>query len=215
MSQQPEPDAAKPANNTAVDILRELKEDIKPIVKPPSWGRKTVSPYYRIKFALEVKQVIDAMLADGEDRVYYYEKFSKQPFKFSPDTLYNYVYQAIKYLKEQDIKDVDRAYYIKVTDRIMTNREKGVGVRLSFHTDVPAAYVDIAPDKISKKVENSGIRKKIDEWLETAAVGDIFEANNIGLTEMELTEINNMLAGTESFLTADITQTKIKILKEK
>lgn len=216
------PDSIPPTEHKAqvADIVRELKKELadstakpKAVTKPSGWGRQVVSPYYREKFALEVKGVIDSMSEDGEDRIYYYEKFSKQPLKFSPDTLYTYVYQALRFLKNEDIHGIDKEYYAKLLDRIVTKREKGVGVRLSFHTDIPAAYVDIAPDVVEKKSSVQRLRDQVEEWMGHAALDDRLEVTRLALSPLEIDELKEMLAGTESWLAASITTKYIKLQK--
>lgn len=214
----PQPDSVPVEDKQQIkEILKEIKDEIakeaRGVTKPKEWSRNSVSPYYRVKFALELKAVIDEMLITNDDKIWYYEKFAKQPFKFTPSTLYSYVYQACKYLEEQEIPGVDREFYKKLMERVIRTREPGVGVRISFHTDIPAAYVDIVPDTVVKKSEIFKLKNAVDEWLEKAAIGDLFSAEKLGLSPEEVIEFQNIYSGTEHFLAVDISTETLTIRK--
>lgn len=209
----PKPDTIPlPSDKKPIDILQEIKAEIR-VIKPAGWSRKAVSSYYRLKFALEIKSVIDQMVKDGEDKIYYYSKFCKHPYKFSPNTLYSYVYQALRFLKTETIEGIDRAYYLSIIDKVVTTRDPGVGVRMSFHGDIAASDVDMAPSEVVKKSEQGRLQDKITTWIEEASIGDKLEIPKLGLTDLEIAGIQESLAGTENFLIADISTSRIKIRK--
>lgn len=210
---KPEEDISNP-HQKAIDILKEIKEEIKVTVKKPEgWSRKSVSSYYRVKFALEIKHVIDEMVSTGKDRIFRYDKFTKLPYRFSANTLYSYVYQSLRFLKTETIEGISRAYYSPILDRIVTTREPGLGIRLSFHTAITSSDVDMSPDEVETQATNNTLITKVRDWMENATVGDMLELTKLALTEQEIEDVQDTLAGTQSFLEADITSKQIKILK--
>ncbi len=116
-------------------------------------------------------------------------------------------------MKTEDIIGVDKQYYKNILDRIVTTRERGVGVRLSFHTDIAAAYVDIAPDLVVKKSEAGKLSSKIQEWAEQAVVDDYLEIDKLALNDSEIREIKETFAGTENIFELTVTTKNIKVLK--
>ena len=45
-----------------------LFEPIQEKVKPPNWSKHSNAPYYRERYALQMKQVLDSMIADYDSK---------------------------------------------------------------------------------------------------------------------------------------------------
>src|SRR5205823_4714999 len=73
-------------------------ELIQKLTKPNiAWGKKKNAPYYREKFALEIRNVLDILKKTfPQPFVYRYERFPE----FSSRTIYLRIYQSKKYLLE-------------------------------------------------------------------------------------------------------------------
>src|SRR5437762_1668188 len=72
-------------------ILSNLPSTQEVIIK-----RRLTLPYYRERFALEIKEAIDAMLEDGKNRVYKFSDFKH----ISKTSLYLRIHQSYLYLTD-------------------------------------------------------------------------------------------------------------------
>ncbi len=185
------------ANKHYHEYLTKKKE------RPEHWKRLSNVPYYKERFALELKVVLDAMILDGQDREYRYADF--------PDTKRNTIYlrvnQAKLYLLEE--LDFDGRYH-KLFQCITISRER-TGIRLSFHKDVREG-TGFMPTTVISNTSIDNLRSRIDQFISEATTGQKFEDTKVSIGPDEVIALRNSFVGLEGFV-ANITESSVKIIK--
>jgi hypothetical protein len=166
-----------------------------------NWSKLANAPYYRKRYALELKAVVDDMLQKGCDKEYRYDDY----VDLSHKTIYLRLNQAKLFLLDELDPDL---FYKENFQRISITQEK-TGVRLSLMKEITSmAPVDVGLDE-----KKSEWQDKITKYLETAKIGDApLRIDKLSLTAEEV-EIQK-----ESFInipgvSAFITATEILIVK--
>lgn len=191
-------------------------EAVKHMEKPSSWKEGTVAPYYREKFALEIKNVLDEMIADvavdpnKADRMFRYDVFTK----LSGHSLYIKIHQSVSYLIDK--LDTPDGKYRKFRALIDIKREPGIGVRIAY---MPAKNTReetplTAADKIDTKknrVQPIIWKQKIEDFFEQSEPGKVLHIKKLTLTEEEQQYVKDMLAGIDHYLFR-VNSSEIKIL---
>lgn len=169
------------------------KEIVKLIRKPANWRRRSTAPFYKERFALEVKEQLDKMAADPEkkDLWYLYEDFKRW---YVPSSLYNYINQSLRYL--QDYLDPD-LYYRRLLETIGIRREKNKGVCLFFHADIKQSAGD-KPVPVSVAADEPTYMKEINEWLaEPHESGERKVISGLALADDEVAKVNELFECSE------------------
>lgn len=173
-------------------------------------------PYYRSKFALEFKEVLDSMMAEGnnvKDRVYHYSDFSDK----SHTTVYLLINQSMNYL----IDKLDpNGKYKSFLSLISIKRVRGLGVRLRYVSKVsfqPKVIDDVK--EVEDNIEfspNASLEFKIEGWLQNAKPKDVLELTELALDEEEVSKIKASLMPLSNILfKVESDRIKIRILTEK
>ena|SRR3990167_128964 len=164
--------------------------------------------YYKEKFALEIKHVLDLMDADGKDRMYEYDRFPK----FKPVSLRLKLTQSFAYLC--NYLDTPDRKYRKLRDKIEIIPER-VGVRLALVRNKLESIATVI-DSPSTTIRGSILpftdcKNKIDDFIENSRENQILHIKNIMLSNEEVEVLKNSFAQTVSFV-PKITNNEIKVV---
>ena len=197
-------------------FVKALTAPVSTTKKPSSWSSLTNAPYYRERFALELKMVADAMLAEYnegkfEDREYRYSQFCEGSAGISKNTLYLKINQSKLYLLEPENGLDPDGMYKRFFELITITRER-TGIRLSYNKDVRGGS-SMLPEKVMELKEQTITWKtKVDEFLDNAMPGEVFELKRLSLTDEEQQTIKNSLVQLVDILYT-VTDSCIKIRK--
>lgn len=159
--------------------------------------------YYREKFALEVKLLLDEFLAAP---VLQPQLFDERDFNLSKSSLYMRIYHGWKYLC--DFLDPDGVYK-QLRNRYEIKRHDA-GVLLELRGNIAHTGIAKLAHEIKESVEEW--KSKLYEYLETGKIGEKFEIQNILLSDDEVGELQLMFESTPH-LYFDISNTHIKMVK--
>lgn len=170
--------------------------------RPKNWSRKANAPYYKERFALQFKQVLDEMLVDKLDVEY---KFSDFP-NLSRTSLYLMVNQSKLYLLEQ----LDpNGQYAAFCQCVVITKEK-TGIRISLCRDVRDGG-NYRPSKVVPK--DCKWRDDMEDFLASDdPEKKIFVMDKLSLNPDEVAELEATL-GVLDNIVFNITGDKIKIVK--
>lgn len=183
-------------------------------IKPDKWSKKSNAPYYRERYALQIKQVFDTMIKDFEngiyeERVFYY----KDTPELSKNTLYLKINQAKLYLLDK--LDADGRYR-HFDSLIKIKKEANLGVKITYKDGVLVADEDGKsiqnPINVVNFIEKKSAIDMIDAWLDKATPGDKLHLKKLFLPDDELYKIKSMIAGLDD-IAASITQNDIHLVK--
>jgi len=182
----------KPSPEAALKELQDmmLKKGIKAttnallgeVRKPVSSKATSKYSYYKERFALALKIIVDEMMAEHatgiyEDRMFSYEHYEGS---LSHNSLYLKISQSKMFLLDHLDKE---SKYVKFFDLISITKERGKGIRLSYQRDVngnpggTAPFVALKVSQIPVKIEKPAWREKVDEFLEIGKPGDQLTIN--------------------------------------
>lgn len=177
--------------------------------KPLGWSRKSSAPYYKERYALELKGVLDEMMVDRQPRCYSYHDFLEQ-HGISKETLYLRVNQSERYLR--DCLDPDRVY-AKFLEQVSITRKRGVGVMLELLPEFRnSSSSDFVPRIVETQEEIPKWKQKMDEFLEDGEIGGSLHIQNLALSPDEISEVKLTLAGLKNIM-SNITAHDIKLVK--
>lgn len=201
---------AIPSKEDIVGAIKEILRDkdmqdrivaFKNPTKPRSWNKKTNAPYYREKYGLELKAMLDKMMIDGQHRIFRFDEFPE----LSKNSLYLKVNQSKLYLLENLDPDGRYAHYLNHV-RIRRTR---VGVRLSSDTENDGSFM---PSTVITINAQDSLREKIDKFLEESQPGQELLINKLVLEEGDVEALQASLMPLENFA-ANITHTSVKIVR--
>lgn len=169
--------------------------------RPASWSRRANAPYYRERYALEVKHILDEMILSGEngDKEPRLIKYTDYP-EISHTTLYLKINQAMLYLLEK--MDTEDKMYAAFRQIISISRVRSIGIKFAYNhevTDKPLSAFKISsshiPQEKPKVVERKDANLVPDkpaltqDWkatlhafVEKAEVGQTLKLNGLSLT---------------------------------
>lgn len=172
--------------------------------RPRQWKTSTNSPYYKARYALELKQILDAMIEKRDDMEYTYADFPNM----SKTSLYLRVNQAKKFLIVE--LDPDKKYY-DFLNIVAITREK-TGVRLSIPDDLREPGSIYQGRVVSPKSENNVWKDELDAWLETSLPGQVFLKKKLSLSEDDIKTLEASLMPLKDVIYS-ITYNTIKVVK--
>jgi hypothetical protein len=181
---------------SAVDAITEKK--------PKSFAPRSVAPYYKERFAKQIRDVLDAMVLDREPRMFHYESFPSH----SPDSLYLRINQSFRYLYEH--MDTEDKKYFKLKEEINVSRVRGKGVLLAF--DDSWNGDTFTPVKVLPPDKSILWKDKMEKWIETSEVGENFVQEGLTLSPEEVLDYKRSFAGIDN-IWASISSKAIKLVK--
>lgn len=208
----------KPSQPTTEDV-KSIVEAFKEVVNVPSvkqsilmksrkrprgWRPTSNSPYYKERFGLEFKAVLDAMMVDSKDREYRYKDFTTMSHK----SLYLRVNQSKLYLLEELDPDKQYARFCEMT----TITRETTGIRISLCRDMREGAPSFVPSIVES--DDSYLWKdSMQDFLNDPEKRGVWEQCNLSLSQDEIDTWSlslNGLAGIAAIVRSD----KIKIVKE-
>ena len=175
--------------------------------RPAGWSRKSNAPYYKEKYALQLKSEIDKMIESGKPLCFRYSVWCTEETRMSKQTLYNRINQSIRYLIEQ--LDIDR-YYAKWYESVEIERERSIGISIYFIVGLSGTE-QFKAELIEPK-ENAPIwKREMDAWLESDNIRP-FCKEGLALTEQEVIDLSVEL-DTLSGIKASVTSSSVKIIR--
>lgn len=183
-----------------IPAIRKSITTAKPVVKPPNYSRRSNASYYKEKYALELKSVLDAMALDRESREYKYKDS-----KMTRNSLYIRVNYSLRYLL--DFLDPDGTYK-KLSEEIKIHRDS-TGVKLEF---INAPGEEFKPTRILDAEGKKTFQEILDDWLENSPEGAVFQQDKLSLSDEEVLNLKATL-GVLDNVAANISQDSIKLIK--
>ena len=178
--------------------------------RPKISRHKKRMTYYRERFALQMKSIIDGMI-DESNRGVFNERFFKYDGNIlSKNSLYLKITQSWLYLRDElDPNGV----YKKFAEMICIVRLKE-GIRLRYQKDVAdtSELKAIVINEGSPTEQKSDIHSRIEYFLNNAKVDEELVINNILISEKEISDIESSICTLENF-TYKILTNKIWIAK--
>ncbi len=177
--------------------------------RPLGWSRKSQATYYKERYALELKGVLDDMMATNKEFCFGYEWFQKT-FGLGKDSLYLRVYQSMRYLIEK--LDPDKIYQKFWEEKIDMHRERGKGVTLRFKKEFQVGGPSFIPSEVMPQSEDPKWRQSMNVWLESNDTST-FQQNNIILSPEEIAALEIQLDALGDSIMSSITAHSIKLIK--
>jgi len=178
--------------------------------RPKGWSRRSNAPYYKEKYALEAKEVIDGMIKDRMDRVYDYAEFESK-LNMSRNTVYLRVNQSFAYLVDK-MDDIDHTY-ARFMEMIHIERVRGVGVMIKMIPEFRNSNVSsFVPTQVIPHEQIPQWKEDMLEYLEKGEAGKPFFRDKLALSTEEIEDIKASLYGLKGVI-HNITAHSIKIVK--
>ena len=173
--------------------------------KPDRWGGRSNAPYYREQYARVMQAVLDKMMHNRHDQMYYYKNHS-----LAPNSLYQKIQQSVRFLL--DNLDPD-GKYAAFWNCIYCHKVKGVGVRVCIRTDLldeAAVHHNFMPTELITDLQDW--RDKMAKYIEDGEPGIPFEATGLGLTEEQVADLEIQLSAIPD-LNYSVTPRHVKLVK--
>ena len=182
--------------------------------RPLTWSKRANVPYYKARYALEIKHIFDEMILAAEDgdkepRIIKYVDYPE----VSHTTLYLKINQSLLYLLE---KMDEAGIYSNFRQLVQISRVRSVGIKFSLvHAldNKPLSAFKISSANIPKEKPLERIREVIsdtpkvleapnlnEDWkaalhafVEKAEPGQTFKSNNLSLTMEDGEYIKQMI----------------------
>lgn len=183
--------------------------------RPAGWSKFSRAPFYNAKYATEVKEVLDGMIADRKGRVWKYSVYAD----VSPTTIYLRVNQGMRYLLEN--MDPDNVY-ARFRETIVIRRDHGrsgdknAGVHIEILPEyrVSVEGTPFVPETVTEHGKIPKWKEAIESYLSDAQPGSApLVIEGLMLTPQELADIKCELAGLQGTIMSSITATTIKLIK--
>ena len=184
--------------------------------KPAHWSYKSNAPYFREKFGLKMKSILDAMMIDGQDRIFRYSRWPE----LSKDTIYSRLTQGKMYLIHK--LDTDDQKYRRFCECLSIVKIKNVGVRLSIRKDIlemeklKGTIEDFEPDVINPET-TCDWRDRMHNWLDASSKNEELEPfymSNIVLTPGQISDIELEIVNMP-WVMGRVTEKSIKLVRIK
>jgi len=178
----------------AVELLKDIYSPVEPrvaskeIIKPKNWSSRANAPYFRERYALAFKQVLDAMLREAEeevfeDRMYCMEDFPEKGL----NSLYLMVNQSSLYLLEY--LDFDGKYK-SFLQRLIITKVRGRGVRIAWDRNFNSDKLLSPKVIVGHNGETETVSDIIDKFLHDAQPGEQLSLDKISLSDEEIEVIS-------------------------
>jgi len=177
--------------------------------KPLGWSRKSQATYYKERYALELKKVLDGMIANNKEFCFGYSWF-ESTFGLGKDSLYLRVYQSMRFLLEK--LDPDGTYRKFWNEKIEMHRERGKGVTLRFKKEFQTGGPVFEPTEVIPESEEPKWKQKMNVWLESDDMTP-FSQNSIILSPEEIASLEIQLSALGDRILSSITAHSIKLVK--
>lgn len=193
--------ATNEQRNAVADVLARAV----PSASPPGWSKSSVASYYREKYALEVKILLDKIKLDREHD----HKIRSNQFRTSRKTYYQKLTQGWLYL-------IDRldpsGEYKELRKNICLKREKD-GIRFKWALNEAD---DIELEAVEPEHKRDLWRTELQDFLNNVAIkdGQVLELNNLDLNTSELVEIQQLIDTIEGFYLLKLTKNRVQIAKQ-
>lgn len=178
--------------------------------RPTTWSGMTVASYYKERFALELKAVVDEMMkayaaADLTDVEWSFKDYPEM----APSTIYNKLNQSKRYLLEKmDIQGIYSAFF-----QLVNFTRERTGIRLSYARDIRNPNENtFKPKKVISKYDGPTWKIKIQKWLDNAKEKERLHVKNLSLTPEEIDVANELLSNIHDIL-FEVTDEDIRIVK--
>ena len=192
----------------APEVVAKVVETVVPGKRPAGWSRKSNATYYNEHCALQLKQVLDAMSVDRQDRIYRYDEWKH----LSPTTVYIRINQSLNYLLDR--LDPDKKYK-DMCQRICIRRSRQHnGVVIQFLEEYRATDTSsFLPSAVIPNAQAPKWKDKMEKWIEESVPGDKpFVQENLMLSNDDIRELKLQFAGVKN-IAASITARSVKLIK--
>lgn len=180
--------------------------------RPAGWGRRSIAPYFKEKYGLEMKKVIDDMMQDGQPVLFEYEEFQRK-FGQSPETLYLRINQSLRYLMEK-LDDSDKTYG-RFVERLHVFKKRRVGIIMELAPTLTGdTKFDLTPKKIEPTTSEPKWKEELQQYLETAQPGAApFLREKLCLNPEEIQQVKDSLAPLGNSVLHSVTSYSIKVIR--
>lgn len=172
-------------------------------LRPQGQKKSSNNPYYREKFALELKAELDKLHGSTKDVMFFLLDFPE----LRRDSLYLKINQAFRYLIDNlDLNPPNK--YRELRDCIIITRESG-GVRISLKRD--SSGRPLMAREVASKEEVLSWKDRMENFFEQSVPGDTFKQFGLSLNEEEINLIKQSTAELSSFITK-VTHNSVEII---
>ena len=176
--------------------------------RPQGWSRKSNATYYKDKYAKQLKEVADEMIANNKERCFRYKTWCNEDTGMTENTLYTRINQSIRYLI--DFLDTPEHKYAQWYENVNITRDRGVGVVIKFIVGMSGAD-SFKPDEVQPKENTPVWKQQMDDWLE----GDSsrpFCVEGLTLTPQEIVDLTTDLDKLSN-VQASVKSESVKIIR--
>lgn len=175
--------------------------------KPPGWGHRSQSPYFKEPYGRMMLEVLTKMRDTKQDVVFSLERFKGK----SLQTIYLMVNQSLRYVFEYFDPEKKWQQFVQCCN---IRKERGVGVRISIgDANRDRELIDFKPVYVNPANTNPIWRDKLDKWLEESEVGDEpFHEEGLALSTDEIKDLKISFAQLKNVL-ANVTAHSVKAVK--
>jgi hypothetical protein len=209
------------------DSVEQLKQKLKSIIlnpkvaekaldlavgrNPVGWSKKSVCTYYKHKYGLEARGVLDEMMRTKEPVIYEYDYFANV-HGINPDSLYQRVNTSIRYVVDR--MDTDDHKYGRFNEMIKVSRDrKRKGVVIEILPQFLENYTsDFKPRAFESKVEAPKWRQLVEDYLQNGETGVPFYKDRLCLTTDEITQLKTQFSQLKNVISV-VTSSSIKLCK--
>lgn len=185
-------------------FVRMLKKSKEEKIRPSHWSKAANSPYYRHRFAEEIKIVVDEVLLSKKPKIWLFKEFEG---KLSRKSLYLKINQAFLYLVEE--MDDEAGTYKTAKENITITRENtGIQMAIAAHTESLTTPSDAS--SINKSLD---WKVKLDKFLEEGAVNVKFEITKLNLSDEDVTNTTSALTALGGNVAFIVKNDSIKVVK--
>jgi len=180
--------------------------------------RRTNSmPYYREKFARELKVTIDAMLEDKKNRIYLYKNFKT----ISHNSLYLRIHQSFLFLID-NLDEGPEYKYAKARESItISKRSDGILLELVDSLGQPDTISREDTKQVKEKPSDSSVilkdrkswKELVDNFISNGEINSRLVINDIWLNEEDIEIANSMFLGLEDQFIYKIRKESIVIIR--
>ncbi len=186
--------------------------DLVTATKPEGWSRRSNPPYYKEKYAMQMKEYVDRMIDLKGDIVFNYKDWEDNGGN-TKSTLYARVSQSIRYLIDHldTIEGKYRNWYDIV--RVETKYDSGNKLRIAFLPGTSGGTKDQAFNpEIVEPPQNMPVWKvRMEDWIESDSAAPFVQEGLI-LSAEQVAEIKKDLKEIPT-LAASVNNNSIKIIR--
>jgi hypothetical protein len=171
-------------------------------VRPVHWSKAANAPYYRQKYAEELRPTIDEIFETKKDRIFLYAEYPN----ISRKTLQLKCFQAFDFLVRE--MDTPEAKYRTARENIIITKEKQ-GIRLSW---AEKSRLGLAEPVLNNNDAFLKLMRDVEKFVDEEPEGSVFERKDLQLSEDEIERLKLMTQSSIS-LRSIVEYNRIKILK--